>query len=86
MVDRIYRINENFQVGGIIRLDIIFYDYFSVVGIFYSQGFYIVFYEWDRGYKDLEKCIILGNLIQIVIMGIYFEKCYVRFMVLIVIN
>lgn len=32
MVDRIHRINENLQVGGIIRLDITLYDHFSTVG------------------------------------------------------
>lgn len=35
MDDRIHRINENLQVGGIIRLDVTLYDHFSTVGTSY---------------------------------------------------
>lgn len=63
MDDRIHRINENLQVGGIIRLDITQYDHFSTVGTVILQGSHTAFCEWDRDHKDVEKCIILGNLI-----------------------
>lgn len=81
MDDRIHRINENLQVGGIIRLDITLNDHFGIVGTSY-RALTLLFCEWDRPeHKDWENSIIFGNLIWTTIMGTYFEKCYIRFIV-----